>query len=348
MNEPEEARGLPQIEQLLGLVERLEGDNELLRQRVLEVMEWVEEAATTAATSERERMAWQQQAEQLRTEIEAIHASRGWRFLAKARAAYVRIRPNGHPSTSSNPLPKLASSSESGMIDEVPVFVPVRDRVTPLRALVDWLERAGHEEIWLVDNASTYPPLVEYLEASPHHVVRLGRNFGHRAPWLSGTVQRVASGRYFVITDPDIVPDDGCPLDAVDHFRSLLDRYPSIDKVGFGLRIDDLPGTYPLAAAVREWEARFWREEVEPGVFRADIDTTFALYRPLGRRHQEDRALRTGAPYVARHLPWYANPAELSEDDLYYRDHADTSIANWDRDELPRWKQRWLDQQRED
>ena len=345
MSEPGGAQDLPQIEQLLGLVERLEGDNERLRQRVLEVMEWVEEAATATATSERERGGWQEQAEQLRTEIEAIHASRAWRLLARAHAAYARIRRNGQPTAGSAGLPEQSASSDSGMTNDVPIFVPVRDRVTPLRSLVDWLERAGHQEIWLVDNASTYPPLVEYLDASPHQVVRLGRNFGHRAPWLSGTVQRIASDRYFVITDPDIVPDDDCPLDAVDHFRSLLERYPAIDKVGFGLRIDDLPDTYPLAPAVREWEARFWSDEVEPGVFRADIDTTFALYRPLGRRHQEDRALRTGAPYVARHQPWYSNPAALSEDDLYYREHADTSIANWDRDELPRWKQRWLDQQ---
>jgi hypothetical protein len=226
---------------------------------------------------------------------------------------------------------------------DVPIFVPVRDRLTPLRQLVEWLERAGHQEIWLVDNASTYPPLLEYLAATPHHVVRLGRNLGHRSPWLSGTAQRVAHDKMLVISDPDVVPDPGCPLDAIDHFRELLDRHRHIDKVGFGLRIDDLPPTYPLADAVREWEGRFWQDEVEAGVYRADIDTTFALYRPLDRRHDESRALRTGPPYVARHLPWYTNPDELSAEDHFYRERADAMIANWDRDELPRWKRRWLE-----
>jgi hypothetical protein len=232
----------------------------------------------------------------------------------------------------------------SRMSESVPVFLIVRDRLAPLRELVGWLERAGHQEIWLVDNASTYPPMLEYLDRSPHTVIRTGRNLGHRSPWLSGAVQRHAHGRHFVVSDPDVIPDEACPLDAVEHFRSLLDRYPDMDKAGFGLRIDDLPESYPLADSVRRWESRFWRNEVEPGVFHADIDTTFALYRPLDRRHQEDRSLRTGAPYVARHAPWYSSPDELSDDDRYYREHAEGSISNWDRDELPRWKARWLEQ----
>ena len=55
-----------------------------------------------------------------------------------------------------------------------------------------------------------------------------------------------------------------------------------------------------------------------------------------------DLALRTGLPYVARHVPWYQDPANLTEDDIYYRDHADATISNWDRDQLPWWKQRKL------
>lgn len=229
------------------------------------------------------------------------------------------------------------------MGEHYPVFVPVRDRVTPLVQLVDWLERAGVEDIWLIDNASTFEPLLDYLRSTPHHVVRSEQNFAHRSPWLTGSVQRHARNRYFVVTDPDVVPIEECPLDALEHFRSLLDRYPDLHKAGFGLRIDDLPEQYALAEQVRRWEARFWADEREPGVFRADIDTTFALYRPM-RRHLESHAVRTGFPYVARHLPWYQNSAALTDEERYYRDHADPIISNWDRDRLPLWKQRWLAQ----
>jgi hypothetical protein len=224
----------------------------------------------------------------------------------------------------------------------VPVFIPVRDRLTPLRQVLDWCERTGLDEIWLIDNQSTWPPLVDFLAATSHRVVHAGGNLGHRSPWLTGTVQRHARGRYFIVTDPDVVPDLDCPPDVIAHLTGVLERHPEIDKVGLGLRIDDLPAHYPLATAVKAWEARFWTDEVEPGVYRADVDTTFALYRPLARRHEENRSLRTGFPYVARHLPWYVDPDRLSDEDRYYRDHADPTVSNWDRDELPRWKQRWL------
>jgi len=227
----------------------------------------------------------------------------------------------------------------------VPAFLIVRDRLTPLTDLVGWLERAGFDKIWLIDNDSTYPPLLDYLASTPHNLIRTGRNYGHRSPWLSGAVQRHAHGCSFVVSDPDVIPDPSCPIDAVSYFESLLERYPDVDKVGFGLRIDDLPDHYPLASSVRAWEQRFWDDEIEPGVFRANIDTTLALYRALDRRHSDARALRTGHPYVARHTPWYIDPAHLSEEDRWYREHADRSTANWDREELPRWKQRWLSAQ---
>jgi hypothetical protein len=336
--------GPDELRALLRLVEDLDADNERLRQRVLETMEWTEASVTDRVRAERELDAWRRQAQNLVAEIDAIHASGSWRLTAPVRALNRRLRRRGPTDTA---MPAVAAGPDGAVPESTPgstpVFIPVRDRVTSLRTLIDWLETAGHEEIWLVDNASTYRPLLDYLDSTTHRVVRLDRNLGHRSPFLSGVVQREAAGRYFVITDPDVVPDEHCPPDAVAHFREILDRYPEIDKVGFGLRIDDLPPDHPLAADVVAWESRFWADEVEPGVYRADIDTTFALYRPLDRRHREDRALRTGAPYLARHLPWYVSPADVTDEDRWYRDHAEPSTANWDRDDLPRWKRRWLD-----
>jgi hypothetical protein len=219
-------------------------------------------------------------------------------------------------------------------VEQFPVIINVRDRLDPLRQLVEWLEAAGQQELYLLDNASTYPPLLQWLDQTRHRVVRSERNLGHRGPWLSGMVPRLGHDRCFVVTDPDVVPDEDCPLDAIQHFRALFDEVPIVDKVGFGLRIDDLPDHNEHKAQIIAWERRFWEREVVPNAYGAAIDTTFALYRP-GRGHWYLNSLRTGPPYVARHLSWYIDSANLTEEQQYYREHADPLTSNWDLEEVP-------------
>jgi hypothetical protein len=210
------------------------------------------------------------------------------------------------------------------------VFINTRDRVTYLRELVNWLERAGVQRIIIVDNASTYEPLLDYLAHTPHHVVRLKENMGQLAPWLSGTIERMTSEHdFFMETDPDVVPDENCPLDALEHLYEIVYTYPEYVKVGLGLRIDDLPDHYRHADAVRRWESRFWTEEFRPGLYVAPVDTTFAVYRPRTGTTMIP-ALRTGPPYVARHMPWYADSKHPTKEDRYYLRHAAPGINNWD------------------
>lgn len=136
-----------------------------------------------------------------------------------------------------------------------------------------------------------------------------------------------------VITDCDVVPDRGCPPDVVRYLAGLLLRYADVKKVGLGLRIDDLPDHYALKREAVEWESQFWESEISPGVFRAPVDTTFALYRTpaVGRF---DAALRTGPPYVVQHLPWYSNSTYPTEEESYYSARAQDSLTNWSRKQL--------------
>jgi len=186
----------------------------------------------------------------------------------------------------------------------------------------------------MVDNKSTFEPLLEYYEQTPYEVVRLGVNLGPQAIWSADILGSISHDGPYVLTDSDVVPDENAPFDAIERFGDLLTRYLDVDKVGFGLRIDDLPDPYRFRSEVVDWEKQFWEDEVEPGVFRADLDTTFALYRPTVRSHTFS-ALRTGFPYVARHIPWYVNSSRPSEEDEYYRRHADLTMTNWNADELP-------------
>ena len=218
----------------------------------------------------------------------------------------------------------------SNLAANLPIFIVCRDKVTPLRDLVAWLENNDYRRLILVDNASTYPPLLEYLGQTPHQLVKFADNLGpHRSIWKTGILSRYAHGEHYVVTDSDVVPDKACPGDAVDLFLWALRRYPRYVKAGFGLRIDDLPAHYALAGEVRRWESRYWLRPLSKQLYDAPIDTTFALYRP-DSDFLPAPAIRTGSPYVARHIPWYMDTADRTEEDRYYRDHCDTTISNWD------------------
>ena len=186
-----------------------------------------------------------------------------------------------------------------------------------------WLEDAGHERIVLLDNASTFEPLRDYYSHTPHEVVPLGANLGSRAIWAADLVP----DEWFVYTDPDCIPADDCPTDAVAHLRDLLDRFPDFPKAALGLFVDDLP---PALEGVARWERSLVSDGrwLAPGVFGSLADTTFALYRPGAPFGYH--ALRTGAPYLARHEGWYAE-ADPSAEDLYYLAHADTGplASSW-------------------
>ena len=230
------------------------------------------------------------------------------------------------------------------MTNQYPILIACRDRVDALRRLVAWLERAGQERIFLIDNDSAFEPLLEYYESSPHSVVRLGMNVGPQDFWASGIVTSLVNGNRYVVTDPDVVPTEDCPLDALDYFSELLDRHQNRLKVGFGLRIDDLPMYYKHRDAVQKWEAKFWEEEVSPGVFDADIDTTFALYRSDVDSFVYGPALRTGAPYVVRHEPWYVDLSNESAEGRFYRRRylQQRSVipgikTHWNHTRLPNW-----------
>lgn len=216
----------------------------------------------------------------------------------------------------------------------VPIIINCRDRLGSLVELVDYLERAGQSQIYLLDNDSAYPPLLEYLANSPHEVVRLGRNAGRLSPWESNLFDELGIRGRFVFTDPDIVPDERCPLDAIDYFGEILDTYPEREKAGFGLRIDDIPDTYKFKQKVMTWESQFWERRLAPRVYDAPIDTTFALYYQPAP-HRFDRAVRTGFPYVARHTPWYFDDRSLPEDEAFYRDRSEgDDVNNWGRETL--------------
>lgn len=208
-----------------------------------------------------------------------------------------------------------------------PVIINSYNRLDSLKLLVNWLESAGVAQIIILDNCSTYKPLLDYLDSLSHRVVKLRENLGPDALWKSPIWREVRRAK-FVYTDPDVVPCDSCPKDLLERMSALLDRYPLHSKVGLGLRIDDLPAHYSLRDKVIQWEGRFWESAIEPDVYEATVDTTFAMYRPYGGRGGQ-RSLRLGGNCVARHTPWYADSSNPSAEELNYQNSIAPEMSWW-------------------
>lgn len=213
---------------------------------------------------------------------------------------------------------------------KIPAFIISRDRVSNLALLVRWLEKSGEVDIIIVDNYSRYPPMTEYLDKSPHKVIRFQENYGPYVVWEKQLANEYPSD-YFLVSDCDILPKEECPLNAVSHLIEILEMTQFYGKhcIGLGLEIKDLPAHFKTKQTVIDWEQRYWQTELIPGVYDARIDTTFSVYRKGEKVDNHKNALRTGYPYVARHLTWYENTDNPTLEYKFYRENADKKFANW-------------------
>ena len=206
------------------------------------------------------------------------------------------------------------------------------NRLTLPVAMADWLAARGCEPV-IIDNASTYPPLLAYYDACPYAVVRMPHNAGHRVAWDAayGLLGRLGiTGRY-IITDPDL-DHTGVPDDFLAVLHKGLDRYPEALKCGLSLEVNDLPDTEAGRLVRDVHEARWWHTPLDSEYYRAGVDTTLALYCENARNYFIHPAIRTNRPYTARHVPWYYDKlADLPADEQYYFRTANDSSSGKNR-----------------
>lgn len=205
-------------------------------------------------------------------------------------------------------------------MSSVPVVIISFERYTYLRNMIEQLVfrlDVTRSDIIIVDNASAYPPLQRYLtslEEQGHSVIRMPTNQGHlvafqRKLWESWP-------RFFALTDPDLEFHADMPRWFRDDMVRVIEGY-NVPKVGCALDISDAhlfmkqtnygwPG-----ASIPDWERQFWSDRVndtEPPIYRAFLDTTFAVYDKERYKHSDpDRftAMRIAGQFTAKHLPWY-------------------------------------------
>ena len=226
---------------------------------------------------------------------------------------------------------------------ETPIFIINYNQLFTLKGMIDWLTNAKYKNIFIIDNASCMPELLEYYDNTPAKVVRMEKNYGHKVMLKSG-LQEKLKPFYYVITDPDLIFPNEFPNNFVWNFYKIYNEasFPDCQKIGPALKIDDLPDSYPLKNKVIEWESQFWEHRVRTHLGDGyimlqngmGIDTTLALYPPNfdTRCRTSHSALRMAGRHVPKHAPWYLDPANLPSDIVYYNDkkqNPDQAATNW-------------------
>jgi len=222
----------------------------------------------------------------------------------------------------------------------IPIIIINFNQLYFLKIQVSNYLNRGFKNVIILDNASTYQPLLEYYQTIKHSVeiVYLNKNWGHMVFFENKEIYNKYSKGFFVISDSDIIPNDNLP----DNFLSmmidvLLDKYDSITKVGWALDIKSIPDTYSNKEKVINWEKRFWKTKIDISIreeaYLAEIDTTFALYKPNYNLQDYSpwdffKAIRIGGNYTAKHGGWYINSSNLSEEQKFYFENANSS-SSW-------------------
>lgn len=207
---------------------------------------------------------------------------------------------------------------------KIPVIINNRNLLTWPKAMVKDLSKwEGIGDIYIVDNGSTYEPLLEWYATKPCEVVALGENAGHQAPWLCGLVERLGSPLY-AVTDPDLDLSKTSRQTIVKCVE-WLQMFPTVGKVGLSLRWDDVPPRSSYYTHVNTYEANRQQGSRIVNAAKIDvaIDTTFAVYNV-------PKYFIGGVSLLesARHIPWYFSDKERKADKEFSQYLASASAAS--------------------
>lgn len=198
----------------------------------------------------------------------------------------------------------------------IPIFINNFNRISTTKKLVEDLRERGYHNITIIDNKSTYQPLIDWYDTNPCRVVRLKVNMQSYALWDCGELARVRDEPWVVYTDSDIELNPMSGWFLIDGLIQKAEKYNQT-KAGLALKIDDLPDNV-FTEHIRNSESKFWINKLEEDVYDAHVDTTFCIVKPT--RTIQYNAIRVAGDLTAKHIPWYTDFDNLTEEEKYYLD----------------------------
>jgi FkbM family methyltransferase len=194
---------------------------------------------------------------------------------------------------------------------DIPVYVIAFNNPTYVQSMINQLRhKCISSNIIIVDNASTFPPMIELLQREEKvegtKVMRMERNFGHKV-----VENYISTPDRYIVTDPDLFFNNNMPSNAIMHLVRIANETKS-RNVGLALLIpkDELKPLpiYCAGQSLIEWESQFWRNPIESvnkyELYAAGIDTTFKLVSKM----YTCNSVRVAGEFACKHMPWFVNP----------------------------------------
>lgn len=219
----------------------------------------------------------------------------------------------------------------------IPIIINNRDILDSVIAQIEFFSQIPEAYIILLDNASTYPPLIEWYRKMTglkdpqsyrcwYSTVSLSKFYffpENRGPRAGSTILHgleddlnIRDFRYYFLSDADMGYTGISPTFLKD-LQAGLDSYPEITGCGVSIRINDLPDT-PMGRKAKYVESGYWTEHPlgtwigdGPSVRRPDTrfyvaacDTGGVLRRRSPMWNGDYHGLRS-CQHIARHRPTY-------------------------------------------
>jgi hypothetical protein len=214
----------------------------------------------------------------------------------------------------------------------IPIVINNRNRLTPVIKMIDHLNRLGYSRIFILDNDSTYPPLLEWYKTCKAQVQYIGENMGHQALWKHGILNMFKKHPFIVYTDSDIELNPNTPEGFIETLIILAKDYRA-EKAGLAIHYQDIPPSLGNDRS-RLIEERYWKKRLAHPhyeVYDAYIDTTFAVVKSASTYSWAHKAVRVAGEFTCRHTPWYLDYNNLNQEEQYYIDNANEKFCSYKR-----------------
>ena len=224
---------------------------------------------------------------------------------------------------------------------EIPILICSYNRLYYLRRLIRLFNALSIKPI-ILDNNSTNVNLIKFYKNNKQKffLIKIYKNFGHNIIYEKFIYNNLP--QIFGYTDPDISLNYKLKKNFLIILKNLTEKY-KIQKAGFAINISSIKKIkirigyrnnnneiISKYIDLKSCEKNYWKVIMQknPTVYKAKIDTTFAVYnKKYINKKDKYEAIRVADEFTCKHLPWEKNNKEPITELYYYKNNKRRDIS---------------------